>query len=555
MFCIQCEQTNRSEVRGDGCRLARGVCGKTAETADLQDVLIYLVEGISMYGARAAKLGAYSDDVNRFVNFAMFTTLTNVNFDSDRFDKLINEALTLRNTAKALYKTACATAGVEPETLSGAATWVPGLNRDDWLAHTELANLESDKAEVGDDVIGLRVLILYGLKGCAAYAEHAHTLGKESNEIYAGVMGYLDYLASRPTDIGELLENALGVGQLNLKVMETLDSAGTERFGHPEPTQVRTTPLRGHAILVSGHDLVDLEAILKQTEGKNINVYTHGEMLPATAYPELKKYSHLVGNYGTAWQNQKDEFAAFPGAVVMTSNCLIDPFEKGYDHRIFTSGPVGWPGVTHVKNHDFTPVIEAALAESGFAMDHVERHITNGFAHNTVMSVADQVIDGVKQGAIKHFFVIGGCDGASPGRNYYTDFAENTPDDTVILTLGCGKFRFNSQDFGDIGGIPRLLDLGQCNDTYSAIKIAVALAEAFECDVNDLPLSLIISWFEQKAAAVLLTLLSLGLKDIHLGPTLPPFLTPNILNILVDKFDLKPLGDAQTDLNNILNVA
>lgn len=555
MFCIQCEQTNRSAVRGDGCRLVKGICGKDATTADLQDVLVYLVEGIAMYAARAHKLGASSDEINRFVNYAMFTTLTNVNFDASRFDDLISEALLLRDTARTLYEQACQNAGQTAEPLAGAATWQPGVDREDWLAHTQLANLESDKAQVGEDVIGLRLLILYGLKGCAAYAEHAHVLGKEDPEIFGGLLAKLDFLASRPTNIDELLGAAMEVGQLNFKVMETLDAAGTERFGHPEITQVRTTPLKGKCILVSGHDMVDLEAILKQTEGKDINIYTHGELLPATAYPGLKKYSHLVGNYGTAWQNQKDEFARFPGAVVMTSNCLMDPFEQHYESRIFTSGPVGWAGIPHISNGDFSPVIEAALAEPGFEADHIEQYITNGFARNTVMSVADKVIDGVKQGAIKHFFVIGGCDGANAGRNYYTEFAEKTPDDTVILTLGCGKYRFNSHDFGDIDGIPRLLDVGQCNDTYSALKIALALAEAFECGVNDLPLSLIISWFEQKAAAVLLTLLSLGITNIHLGPTLPAFLTPNLLNVLVDKFQLTPVGEAQEDLDNILKKA
>lgn len=554
MYCIQCEQTLRSSVRADGCHV-RGMCGKSATTADLQDVLIYLVEGISMYGARAAKLGAYAERINRFVNHALFTTLTNVNFDETRFDELVAEALAIRNEAKTLYEQACKTAGKTPETLTGAAVWNPGSNRDEWLAHKDIANLESDRASVGDDVIGLRVLILYGLKGCAAYAHHACELGKESNAIYAGMMGYLNFLAERPTDINALLEAAMGVGQLNFSVMETLDAAGTERFGHPEPTRVRTTPVKGKCILVSGHDMVDLEAILQQTADKGINIYTHGELLPATAYPELKKYKHLVGNYGTAWQNQKQEFANFPGAVVMTSNCLMDPFENNYSERIFTSGPVGWKGVTHIQNKDFSPVITAALAQPGFEHDHIENFITNGFARNTVMGVADKVIDGVKQGAIKHFFVIGGCDGANAGRNYYTEFAEHTPKDTVILTLGCGKYRFNNQEFGDIDGIPRLLDLGQCNDTYSAVKIAMALAEAFDCGVNDLPLSLIISWFEQKAAAVLLTLLSLGITNIHLGPTLPAFLTPNLLEVLVEKFQLKPVGDAKQDLENTLKKA
>lgn len=554
MFCIQCEQTLRSNVRDDGCRV-RGMCGKSATTADLQDVLIYLVEGIAMYAARAARLGHYSRRVNRFVNHGLFTTLTNVNFDETRFDTLVAEALAVRAEARGLYEQACSDAGTVPEMLSGAAVWNPGSDRAEWLAHKELANLESDRAAVGADVIGLRVLILYGLKGCAAYAHHACELGQESDAVYAGMLGFLDFLATRPTDINALLEAAMGVGTLNFSVMEMLDAAGTGRFGHPEPTQVRTTPVKGKCILVSGHDMVDLEAILQQTEGTGINVYTHGEMLPATAYPGLKKYPHLVGNYGSAWQNQKHEFANFPGAVVMTSNCLMDPFENHYADRIFTCGPVGWQGVSHIQNKDFSPVIAAALAQPGFAVDHIENFITNGFARNTVMSVADKVIEGVKQGAIKHFFVIGGCDGASAGRNYYTEFAESTPRDTVILTLGCGKFRFNHQEFGDIDGIPRLLDLGQCNDTYSALKIAMALAEAFECGVNELPLSLIISWFEQKAAAVLLTLLSLGITNIHLGPTLPAFLTPNLINVLVDKFQLTPVGDAKQDLQTILQLA
>ena len=538
MFCIQCEQTLRSTHRGDGCRLARGICGKDATTADLQDVLVYLVEGIAMYGARAHRLGASLAAVNRFVNFALFTTLTNVNFDAARFDELVREALAVRDQARALYQKACAERGLTPETLSGAATWEPGFGREAMLAQVGDTSLESDRVAVGDDVVGLR-----------------QVLGKEDEGIHADMLGHLDFLAARPTDINALLEAAMAVGQLNLRIMALLDAAGTERFGHPEPTRVRVTPVKGKAILVSGHDLVDLESILRQTEGRGINVYTHGELLPATAHPGLKKYPHLVGNYGTAWQNQKDEFARFPGAVVMTSNCLMDPFDNHYQHRLFTSGPVGWPGVTHIRDGDFGPAIGAALAEPGFAEDHVEQYITNGFARNTVMNVAGTVVDAVKRGDIRHFFVIGGCDGANPGRNYYTDFAEHAPDDTLVLTLGCGKFRFNRHDFGDIGGIPRLLDLGQCNDTYSALRIAVALAEAFDCGVNDLPLTLVISWFEQKAAAVLLTLLSLGIRDIHLGPSLPAFLTPNLLAVLGDRFGLRPVGNADEDLDRALKHA
>ena len=555
MFCIQCEQTLRSSHRADGCRLARGICGKDATTADLQDLLVYLVEGIAMYGARAYRLGADVSEIEGFVNFAMFTTLTNVNFDAARFDELIDQAVAVRDRARALYENTCRSKGEIPEQLSGAATWLPPATREERLAQASVSSLELDRDTVGDDVIGLRLLLLYGLKGCAAYAEHAKVLGGEDGAIAGEMLEHLDFLASRPTDIQALLDRAMAVGQLNFRVMELLDAAGTGRFGHPEPTQVRVTPIKGKCILVSGHDMVDLEAILKQTEGKGINVYTHGELLPATAYPGLKKYPHLVGNYGTAWQNQKDEFARFPGAVVMTSNCLMDPFENDYGHRLFTSGPVGWANVRHIDNGDFSPVVEAALAEPGFAEDHIEQYITNGFARNSVMGVADTVVDAIKQGAIKHFFVVGGCDGANPGRNYYTDFAENTPDDTVVLTLGCGKYRFNRHDFGDIGGIPRLLDVGQCNDTYSALKIALALADAFECGVNDLPLTLVISWFEQKAAAVLLTLLSLGITNIHLGPTLPAFLTPNLLGVLVDKFQLQPVGDAREDIQKAMKLA
>ena len=552
MFCIQCEQTLNND-RMTGCQLRRGMCGKESDTADLQDVLIYLLEGIGQYAHRARALGAIDNDVDTFVPFAFFTTLTNVNFDENRFLTLITDAVSTRNKAKALYEKACADKGQEPEVLTGPAVFTVAQTKEGLLAQAEEASIKED--ESGPDVFGLRCLILYGLKGCAAYGEHALVLGQQSDEAFAKFHEYLSFLADKPTDIDALLGAAMGVGELNLGIMGMLDVGSTDKFGHPEPTQVRVTPIKGKALLVSGHDMVDLEAILKQTEGTGINVYTHGELLPANAYPEFKKYAHLVGNYGSAWMNQQEEFAAFPGAIVMTSNCLQDPNTNGYADRIFTSGPVGWPGVTHIVNHDYSAVIDSAKKQEGFTADLIEEFITTGFAHNAVMSVADKVVDGVKTGAIKHFFLIGGCDGAKPGRNYYTDFAENTPKDTIMLTLGCGKFRFNKQDHGDIGGIPRLLDVGQCNDAYSAIQIAVALAEAFECEVNDLPLTMIISWFEQKAAAVLLTLLHLGIKNIHLGPTLPPFLTPTLVNYLVENFDLKPTGDAKEDIANILNAA
>jgi len=399
--------------------------------------------------------------------------------------------------------------------------------------------------------VGLRALVLYGLKGVCAYAHHACVLGQEDEAVYSGIEDALSFLASKPTDMNALLERALALGTLNLRVMELLDAANTGNFGTPEPTAVRVTPVAGKAILVSGHDLKDLSALLEQTKDTGIQIYTHGELLPAHSYPQLKAYAHLAGNYGGAWQDQQSEFARFPGPILMTSNCIIEP-HASYRQRIFTTGPVGWPGVRHIENHDYSSLIQAARALPGFSATAEEKKITIGFGRDAVLGVADQVIAGVKSGAIRHFFLVGGCDGAASGRNYYTEFAEQAPQDTVVLTLGCNKYRFNQHDFGDIGGIPRLLDLGQCNDSYSAIRIAVALANAFECGVNDLPLTLIVSWFEQKAAAVLLTLLALNIRNIHLGPTLPAFLTPNLVNILVDKFALRPIGNAQTDIANAL---
>ena len=548
MFCIQCEQTLSKSSKG--CQSKRGVCGKEADTADLQDLLIYLLQGIGQYAHRARQLGAIDEKVDQFIFKAFFTTLTNVNFDEDRFVSLLAQASDVRASAKALYVTACEQQGVNAEELSGPSVFALAQTKDGLLAQAEEATIKPDEA--GEDVFGLRCLALYGLKGCAAYGEHALMLGEQSEALYGKFHEYLNFLAEKPTDIDALIAVCMGIGELNLGIMELLDAGSTNKFGHPTPTQVATTSRKGKAILVSGHDLVDLEAVLKQTDGLGINVYTHGEMLPAHGYPGLKAYPHLVGNYGTAWQNQQKEFAEFPGAILMTSNCLQDPNTNAYADRIFTVGPVGWPGVPHIKDADYSPLIECAQKLEGFKDDLIEESITVGFGRNAVLSVADKVIDGVKAGAIKHFFLIGGCDGAAPGRNYFTDFAENTPDDTVILTLGCGKFRFNKTDHGEIGGIPRLLDVGQCNDAYSAIKIAVALADAFDCEVNDLPLTLIISWFEQKAAAVLLTLLHLGIKNIHLGPSLPVFLSDNLVNFLVENFDLKPTGDAKEDIKNIL---
>jgi hydroxylamine reductase len=553
MFCYQCEQTTRSET-GDGCATAKGVCGKDSTTADLQDLLVFAIKGIAQYAKRARALGKTDKEADGFILYGLFTTLTNVNFNAGRFVTLIQEAVQHRERVKALYESAAQAQGLTPEVLSTAATFTPATSQAELLLQAKWDAIDKDAGTVGDDIVGLRAMMLYGIKGLAAYAHHAHALGYEDEEIYARLESALDLLASDPTDAGVLLNGNLEVGAINLKVMELLDAANTGRFGQQTPGSARISHVKGKAILISGHDLEDLSLLLEQTKDKGINIYTHGEMLPAHAYPKLREYPHLIGNYGGAWQNQHSDFANFPGAIVMTSNCLIDP-AAAYRQRIFTSGPVGWQGVRHVANGDFAPVIQAALALPGFQDDEAEKSLTVGFGHHAVLGVADKVIDAVKTGAIKHFFLIGGCDGAAPGRNYYTDLAEMTPSDTVVMTLGCGKYRFHEHDFGNIGGIPRLLDIGQCNDAYSAVKIASALAGAFECGVNDLPLSLMISWFEQKAVAVLLSLLSLGIRGIHLGPTLPAFLTPNLLAILVEKFDIRPNGEPANDLAMALKQA
>lgn len=546
MFCYQCEQTYRSDA-GDGCSSSKGMCGKDATTSDLQDLLNYAVKGIGQYAYRARALGAPDAEAAAFIPNAIFTTLTNVNFSNTRFVAMIQQAAALRDRVKARYEAAAEKAGQTPETLSGPATFQPAADMDGMLKQAAAVGVLAGQDSAGADVIGLRNLILYGLKGVCAYAYHAQAMGYEKDEVAAGLEKTLDFLASDPTDIGVLLAEALALGSVNYSTMELLDAANTGSFGTPEPTSVRVTPIKGKAILVSGHEFKDLLAILEATQGTDINVYTHGEMLPGLAYPKLKAYPHLAGNYGGAWQDQQKEFADFPGPVVMTSNCMIEPQGK-YRQRIFTLGPVGWPGVRHLDGKDYSAVVQAAQALPGFKEDAPEQRITIGFARDAVLGVAEQVIAGVKSGAIRHFFLIGGCDGAAPGRNYYTDFAEQTPSDTVMLTLGCAKYRFNKGEYGDIGGIPRLLDVGQCSDSYSAIAIASALAKAFDCGINELPLSLVISWFEQKAAAVLLTLLSLGVRNIRLGPTLPAFLTPNLINVLVEQFGIQTISTPQADI-------
>ena len=546
MFCYQCEQT----AKGTGCTV-QGVCGKDHETATLQDLLLYATRGISMYAHRARGLGAKDRHIDIFTIEALFSTVTNVNFDPERLRELLMEAAEMRDKARQLYEDACKEAGRKPEILKGPADWKPAGDLEGLIKQGEAVGILERRERLGDDVTGLQDLITFGLKGMAAYAEHAQILGQEDDNVYAFFHQVLNFLAEEPLDVGELTAMVFKCGEVNLRIMELLDAANTEAYGHPVPTAVRIEPVKGKAILVSGHDFKDLEELLKQTEGKGINVYTHGEMLPAHGYPGLKKYKHLVGNYGGAWQDQRREFDEFPGAILMTTNCIQKPRET-YEGRIFTSGLVAWPGVTHVSNRDFTPVIEAALAADGFQQDGSDKTIVVGFGRNAVLGVADKVIEAVKSGAIKHFFLIGGCDGAKSGRNYYTELAQAVPKDSVILTLACGKYRFNKLDFGDIGGIPRLLDIGQCNDAYSAIQIAVALSKAFDVGVNDLPLSFVLSWYEQKAVCILLTLLHLGIKNIRLGPSLPAFVTPAVLNVLVEKFNIMPISTVEEDLNAIL---
>jgi hydroxylamine reductase len=548
MFCFQCEQTSK----GTGCT-DFAVCGKDESTAVLQDLLVHAAKGIAQFSHRARQLGAKNAELDRFLLEALFTTVTNVNFDDAAIERAIRRAVVLRERARALYENTARKDGKPVAEVRGPATWEPARTTEALIAQGEAVSSLTRRERFGADIAGLQELLLYGLKGMAAYAEHAHVLGHEDDSVYAFIAEALYHLAEEIPSVEKLFALNLKCGEVNLRVMELLDTANTGAYGHPVPTPVRVEPLKGKAILVSGHDLKDLEQLLIQTEGKGINIYTHGEMLPAHGYPKIKKYKHLAGNYGGAWQDQAKEFAEFPGAILMTSNCIQQPKEN-YKARIFTAGAVAWPGVKHIANQDYSEVIAAALAAPGFEADGPAGEITVGFGHNAVLSVADAVIDGVKSGAIKRFFLIGGCDGARSGRDYYTELAEAIPDDCIILTLACGKYRFNKLDFGTIGGIPRLLDIGQCNDAYSAIKIAVALSKAFNCGVNDLPLSLVLSWYEQKAVAILLTLLHLGIRNIRLGPTLPAFVTPNVLKVLNEKFNLMPIKTAEEDLSSILQL-
>ena len=529
MFCYQCEQT----AGCTGCTGNAGVCGKSANTARLQDELTGAIIGL----ARAAEGNEHlvNEEMNQLVLEGLFTTVTNVNFNDETLKILIYK---IENAKKKLVPNCF--------TCSGSC----GKN-DNFDMNTLWTTDE--------DVRSLKSLILFGIRGMAAYAYHASVLGYTDETISKFFYKALFAVGMKDWGMDELLPIVLEVGEVNLRCMELLDQANTTTYGTPVPTTVPLTIEKGPFIIITGHDLKDLQLLLEQTKDKGINIYTHGEMLPAHAYPEFKKYSHLKGNFGTAWQNQQKEFDNIPGAILYTTNCLM-PVKPSYADRVFTTEVVSYPEIVHIgEEKDFTPVIEKALALGGYTKDqHMTGinggiQVTTGFSHGTVLSVADQVIEAVKNGDIKHFFLVGGCDGARVGRNYYTEFVKQSPADSIILTLACGKYRFNDLDLGTIGGLPRIMDMGQCNDAYSAIKVAIALAEAFECDVNELPLSMVLSWYEQKAVCILLTLLYLGIKNIHIGPTLPAFISPNVLNFLVENYGLSPIGTPEEDIKKLLN--
>jgi len=543
MFCYQCEQT----AKGQGCTVM-GVCGKSHEIASLQDLLLEALKGIALFAVEGRKAGIVDPEINVFTFNALFSTLTNVNYDAGRFVDYVRNAVQLRDRLREKVRTA----GGKVDFAESCATLAPASTEGEMVKQGELVGLFSG-ACIDQDIRSLQHTLLFGLKGICAYAEHAAVLGQQDDAIPAFIHEALAAIARNDAAMGvnEWVGLVMKCGQTNLRTMEILDAANTGVYGNPVPTSVPLGAKKGHAILVSGHDLKDLEEVLKQSEGKGIYVYTHGEMLPTHAYPGLKKYPHFYGHFGTAWQNQVKEFPQFPGAILLTTNCLMR-VQQAYQENIFTRGPVGWPGVRHFEDRDFTALIEKAIAMPGFTEDKNGRHVMTGFAHETVMGVAGKVIEAVKGRQIRRFFLVAGCDGAKPGRNYYTEFVERVPKDCVVLTLACGKFRFFDKDLGDIGGIPRLLDVGQCNDAYSAIRIAQALAGAFGVGVNDLPLSFILSWYEQKAVAILLTLLSLGIKNMRLGPSLPAFLSPNVLDLLVKNYDIKPIGTAEEDLKAIL---
>ena len=537
MFCNQCEQT----AKGTGCTV-NGVCGKKAPVADLQDKVVYALRLLSRTALKARDKGFVIQDIDDFTARALFTTLTNVNFDPEDLEAVALRAISYRK---------------DLATMLGCS---PDLSREAVAADFEvLKTVQAGTDALADDpnVRSAMQILLYGLKGVAAYADHAAILGKRDPElnafIYKGLaagMPEKDGTPDKARTLDEWLELILECGRANLRAMELLDEGNTGTYGNPVPTEVSLGARKGKAILVSGHDLKDLYELLRQTEGTGINVYTHGEMLPAHGYPALKAFPHLAGHFGTAWQNQRHELPAFPGAVLFTTNCIQNP--EGYSDKVFTSGIVGWPGLVHIENRDFTPLIKKALELPGFAEDVPGKTVLTGFGRQTLLDAAPAVLDAVKAGALRHIFLVGGRDGAKPGRNYYTEFVEKTPADTLVLTLACGKFRFFDKDLGKIGPFPRLLDVGQCNDAYAAVKVALALADALKCGVNELPLSLVLSWYEQKAVSILLTLLALGIKNIRLGPSLPAFVSPDILGVLVEKWGIRPITTPDEDLKAIL---
>lgn len=525
MFCFQCEQT----AGCSGCTGNAGVCGKSANTAKLQDQLTGELIGL----ANACNNNPKTENTDRIIIEGLFTTITNVNFN----DQTLQEMIQSVQNEKA-------------QVVPGCSACASRCGNTDSYDMNELWNAD-------EDIRSLKSLILFGIRGMAAYAYHAMVLGYVDEEVNAFLYKALSTV-SYDLKMEDLLPVVLEVGEVNLKCMALLDQANTTSYGTPVPTKVSLKIEKGPFIVITGHDLKDLELLLKQTEGKGINIYTHGEMLPAHAYPELAKYPHLKGNFGTAWQNQQKEFDSLPGAILYTTNCLM-PVKKSYADRVFTTEVVSYPEMVHIgENKDFTPVIQKALELGGYTEEQKMTGINGGesvmtgFAHGAVLGVADQVISAVKNGDISHFFLVAGCDGARPGRNYYTEFVKQSPKDSIILTLACGKYRFNDLDLGDIGGLPRIMDMGQCNDAYSAIQIAIALAGAFECSVNDLPLSMVLSWYEQKAVCILLTLLYLGIKNIYLGPTLPAFISPNVLNFLVENYGISPISTPEADLKKIL---
>ncbi|TKI05968.1 hydroxylamine reductase [Martelella alba] len=548
MFCVQCEQTIRTSS-ANGCAYAQGMCGKTAETSDLQDLLIAVLHGLSAWAIHARGLGIIDHQVDSFAPRAFFATLTNVNFDSERIVEYARQAVALREALIARCRAVDPAADI---THPAAHLDLPDLSLAGLQAEAQRFALDIDRDAVGADIHGLRMLCLYGLKGAAAYMEHAHVLGQYDEEIYRQYHDIMAWLGTRPDGMDDLLSRAMVIGKMNFAVLAMLDRAETGAYGNPRPTQVNVKPVAGKAILISGHDLRDLRLLLEQTEGTGINIYTHGEMLPAHGYPELKKFAHLAGNYGSGWQNQQSEFARFPGPIVMTSNCIIDPAPGQYDDRIWTRSIVGWPGVSHLQGDDFSPVIAQARQMDGFPYSEIEHLITVGFGRQTLMDASDRVIELVSQQKLRHIFLVGGCDGSRQERSYYTDFALGVPEDCLVMTLACGKYRFNKLAFGTLEELPRLLDVGQCNDAYAAIALAVHLAEKLGCGVNELPLSLVLSWFEQKAIVILLTLLSLGVRNIRVGPTTPGFLTDNLLAVLNGQFGLQAITEPARDLNAML---